>query len=299
MHKTILECSVITPMFLKGANTRVELRPSSLKGVLRYFYRALSSSSSIEKLREEEEKYFGSSNPDIGASKIRLNIKDVPDKSIDKERLIYTDNHNYKEECYLTDKKFSIIASSHDKSQFYTNIIILTLLLGGLGKRSRRGRGSIQVLSCTDDEIPILNERDSFIEQIQLLLEDLFPSKYISLNNKIILNNSNNLCINKKYPYVKEIEIGNEYKSWKSILENIDSTSHEYRKKSGAYCLGYAGNGEEKFASPIYITVIKLMNGYYPLITTLNTVMNKKWDYICEKIQNDYKESILRGNGNV
>jgi hypothetical protein len=70
---------------------------------------------------------------------------------------------------------------------------------------------------------------------------------------------------------------------------------YSFRKMSNAYCLGYVDDGSKRFASPIYITVVKLGSLYYPLVTTLNTVMDKKFNNCCVKVQEDYKNSILTG----
>ncbi|MFQ3675622.1 MAG: type III-B CRISPR module RAMP protein Cmr1 [Endomicrobiia bacterium] len=56
--KTVkFECEVITPMFLCGADGRTaELRPPSIKGLMRFWWRALKGLEDIAKLREEESK---------------------------------------------------------------------------------------------------------------------------------------------------------------------------------------------------------------------------------------------------
>lgn len=238
MYKNIFDCCVITPMFLNGVDQRLELRESSLKGLLRYFYRALSASSSLEILKKEEAKYFGSSDINVGSSKLRLRIEDIDDNMVEKRhKLIYHKEH--KELAFVKDKKFRIVASSNEELRFFTKLIILTLTLGGLGKRSRRGRGSVKVLSCSDKNIPILINYNNFIQELYSILEDLFPSKYTVDGNKIKLVNLPNLSSSEDYPYVKQIEIGNGFDNWLHILKNIDDTSHSFRKMSNAYCLGY------------------------------------------------------------
>lgn len=66
------ECEVITPMFISGADTNtVELRSASIKGALRFWWRALYGRefSSIKKMKEAEGKLFGDTEQ---KSKIRL-----------------------------------------------------------------------------------------------------------------------------------------------------------------------------------------------------------------------------------
>lgn len=86
MEKIICKLEVLTPMFLGGApQTKdgkpiCELRTQSIKGVIRYWYRALVSPDRLN----EEAKLFGSSNEQIGASKAKIFIDDKNDLNIQK-----------------------------------------------------------------------------------------------------------------------------------------------------------------------------------------------------------------------
>ena len=42
-----------------GANEQAEIRAQSIKGLIRYWWRALKAENDITKLREEETKIFG------------------------------------------------------------------------------------------------------------------------------------------------------------------------------------------------------------------------------------------------
>lgn len=57
-----LECETVTPLFLGGADPRgaPELRPPFLRGVLRYWFRALLAEPDLSTLREREAEVFGS-----------------------------------------------------------------------------------------------------------------------------------------------------------------------------------------------------------------------------------------------
>ena len=69
-------CEVTTPMFLNGADKyRPELRSASLKGVLRYWWRALHGHLRKEELHQTESEIFGGVNP---ASKSSIILKVVP-----------------------------------------------------------------------------------------------------------------------------------------------------------------------------------------------------------------------------
>ena len=60
MEKITFECEVITPMFLAGADgVTPELRAPSIKGALRFWWRALNGHLGLEEMRKEEVKIFG------------------------------------------------------------------------------------------------------------------------------------------------------------------------------------------------------------------------------------------------
>jgi len=53
-----------------------ELRPSAIKGALRFWWRAIQNSSDIAKLREEEAKIFGSADEKVGGrSKVQIEVE--------------------------------------------------------------------------------------------------------------------------------------------------------------------------------------------------------------------------------
>ena len=59
INKTTYLCEAVTPMFIYGAAS-LELRTSSLKGLVRYWWRALNGHLPVKELREKEELLFGS-----------------------------------------------------------------------------------------------------------------------------------------------------------------------------------------------------------------------------------------------
>ena len=60
MHKITFECETITPMFLSGADGATpELRPPSIKGALRFWWRAMNGHLSLPELKRIEGEIFG------------------------------------------------------------------------------------------------------------------------------------------------------------------------------------------------------------------------------------------------
>ncbi len=67
MQTITFECEVITPMFLAGADgITPELRAPSIKGALRFWWRAMNGHKDLKTLQEEETKIFGGTSGDSG-----------------------------------------------------------------------------------------------------------------------------------------------------------------------------------------------------------------------------------------
>jgi len=71
IEKKEYDCEIVTPMFLGGADPgKAELRVPSLKGELRFWWRAVYGSNNIKEMIERESKIFGSTD-----QKSQLKIK--------------------------------------------------------------------------------------------------------------------------------------------------------------------------------------------------------------------------------
>jgi CRISPR-associated protein Cmr1 len=69
---------VVTPLFMSGSDkSKSELRVPSIKGVLRFWWRALALGrlGSVSKVREEESRIFGSAGNDVGQARVHLRLK--------------------------------------------------------------------------------------------------------------------------------------------------------------------------------------------------------------------------------
>jgi len=172
------ECEVITPMFISGADTNtVELRTASIKGALRFWWRALYGRefSSIDKMKEAEGKLFGDTEQ---KSKLRIYI-DISDPfEISGDNLIngktfqvhghqlsifdylafglceYDKNRHgniYKRKHIKPNSKFILHLefnksndSNHELNQILKALSCLNSF-GGLGAKSRNGFGCINI----------------------------------------------------------------------------------------------------------------------------------------------------------
>ena len=159
MYVATFEVEAITPIFMRGADQKnAEIRASSIKGLMRWWFRALAhgvllgnltESEAIERIRSEENRIFGSTKE---RSKFDLYIETKqdhlkPEKAprsyfsfgIDGHGLIGTFNVN--------------LQIPNDK---YKDIILATFLtfgiLGSIGQRNRRAFGSITIKNADMEE---------------------------------------------------------------------------------------------------------------------------------------------------
>ncbi|MCD4674531.1 MAG: type III-B CRISPR module RAMP protein Cmr1 [Desulfobacula sp.] len=281
MNSAIFECETITPIFLAGADgVTPELRPPSIKGMMRFWWRAMHGHMTIEKLKEDEAKIFGSSDEKVGRSKFniqtsngRLDIKNF-------YLLPHRDTRKAYGKAISPDQVLNIKLSSHEDISYYSRILELSLILGGMGKRSRRGFGSIKILKIDEKS----HNKDIGINKIFDLINYVSGGAYKIDDNKIVLINLNN----QQYPFLKEVVIGYSYESWGELLTTVGVASHKCKDKS----LGFAGNGSQRLASPIYVSVLKNGDTYLPIISTLNTAFEYGGTVNPMK-QNEFKEMIL------
>ena len=209
MKKIIFEIETITPMFLAGANqSKAELRAASIKGLLRFWWRALQAEADLDKLRKKEARIFGSSDEGVGGSTfgIRLSntenvqpvttrlpnnnqIHTVTFRSQRQNRQIIINILEYlaygpynpqrkKLRPYIPEnRKFNLILS-FNKEQYLPEVLkamCVFSLFGGLGSRSRNGFGSF----C------ITNYQEAFKDLSENPINNLYDKDVI----KAFLNN--------------------------------------------------------------------------------------------------------------
>jgi CRISPR-associated protein Cmr1 len=270
VNSVVFKCRVVTPMFMAGAdNETPELRPSEFKGMMRFWWRAIKAEDNIEKLKQEEAQIFGGTGEGQGKSKVWIRVKQLNMKL--KEAYPLPHKRNFKKLCFSPDSEFEIELSIFEKK--YEKIIkalfILTTILGGFGKRARRGFGSVEIKGLKID----LNTLTALLNKIE---------SFYQLQNGRIVNSKKG----GQYPWIKTIEIGKTYKDVDELLMKIGEASHKYKDPS-------LGNATPRMASPVYVSIIKDEEFYRPIITTLNFSPKKgypKWDL---KNQELFKKEIL------
>lgn len=173
IEKIIFDIETITPMFIAGADGKTaELRPASLKGLLRYWWRALQAEDDLSKLRDDEANIFGS--VDRGGS-FAIQMKNKPFNSTKKDfpnHPVKVEGKNYKinileylaygtyeyergqgnvfnREYIPVNTRINIIVRifNQDYKKEILKAFYVFSLFGGIGTRNRNGFGSFEILN--------------------------------------------------------------------------------------------------------------------------------------------------------
>lgn len=294
MYTLKIKCKTITPLFMIGADGKTpELRPSEFKGMMRWWWRAIKAEDNIDNLRKEETEIFGGTGEKEGKSKVKIKILSYLENSdiIDYQPLPHHQRNNcpidHSAKC---NKAFSLKAIRVNKLLDFEfiftcneveNLIYLMFILGGFGKRARRGFGSLQII---EPKVEINLEKIlEFLNNIKNNYE-IDHSSYLNNINAIINKNQKNIS----YPFVKEIILGKKYLlNENDILKAIGLASHNNSNPA----LGLAN---PRMASPIYVSTVKINNKFYPIITVLNSCFPDNYpNRDLDKIKNFIKELVI------
>jgi len=276
MQTLTAKLQTVTPMFLGGAEqSEAELRPPSIKGALRFWYRATDPDykTHIDGKTENptwEEKIFGSSKYGQGECLIRVFPSSIQTTSIldETQALKYLgygavgENRKY----IKPDGVFTLTLGY--KSQEVKDKLVKTLqtmvLFGGLGSRSRRGFGSLELLECLD--IPWQGLAKDVRELKERCREFLVEAGTVERRNdekpEYTSFSQNQNCIFKVCSHTSS--------TWKQALEQVGNKMIEYRKnnyKGERYAFGlphidfFTDNARR--GSPLFIRIHQLETKKY------------------------------------
>lgn len=300
MKEFKVDLAVITPMFLHGSDgIKAEIRAPSIKGMMRYWWRAAKAEDDIQKLKECEDNIFGSTE-----GKAKVYIKLLLKKSIKRNDLNFNQNQiglNYlfppifigkvkggvPKEYFDVGTKFSIILSAydHDEEQLIQAIASLWLMiyLGGLGSRSRRGGGNLAVenIECTSElktNISFILPKIDSAENLKNWLEENYSKVRKIINPSGVTQKYSNLHGAK----LKIVD--DEKNSWQDALEKLGEIYKEHRREYDlidraamglpikgldVLYLGKETQSEIRSGSRLILKVLKVNNIYYSLVIRL------------------------------
>jgi len=272
----------VTPLFLAGADPRgaPELRAASVRGALRFWLRALLGGvigdKDLNALRKAEAAVFGST--DTGASPVVVRIDG--EVQFDAYRpLLHNPAKQFTFSGIKPDQTFSlelVPRLPHTQvSPVVLSVTALWLLLGGLGKRSRRGFGTLRLQKDVEG-LPLkpdaYRDTESFENALQQTIEKALGEikNYISTLEIIHGASSNPPEFPILHPdHTKIILCKHPFPTWEHAMKNFWGLlrSNDYRDNS---VFGYAGSAGRQ-ASPLHLRIVKIEKNYHLLMTAFRS----------------------------
>ncbi len=302
--KCIAHFETITPVFCAGAeqNGPSEIREFPIKGMLRWFYRALDGTCD----RQAEGQVFGSASGSGGvASPVVLEVtpRIVGDRSY--EGLLNPRQAQTQGECYLgytlylgnnrrkaipPGEKFMVRLTPRwqrpDERVRKAWLASLWLLghLGGLGTRMRRGFGTIALQGLEGDwpeiaSLPLPNKtatspgqwKSEFLKGFQTI-RTWFPTVRPPNPPQPSFPQTVEVLIGPtghQDPLMALRDIGNQMRTFRNIIlqpkyPNVVSFGMPLNSRSQG--VRYTPQGYDRSPSRLWIRVIRIQQQYYPLV---------------------------------
>lgn len=258
--KTItFNCQFITPAFIGGADTEFgipELRPPSIKGALRFWWRAMNAhlvDISDKKIPDytnllgNDELLFGGVSQVTQKSPVTIRVVEKDMKYIQgrnvfiggqfegMEYLFYSLKHHKADNWgFNVQSNFDIIFSAKEKNEIELSKAIASFWLlinfGSVGTRARRCAGSISVNSIVDN-FGLLNKNTSFLPSEKENAIDFFKTNFEKIKHLISEQKS---IKTKKYSIINKnspLYLSNaSFATWQETVNDIGREMRTLRK---------------------------------------------------------------------
>lgn len=246
MKKIDIDMEVITPMFLAGEDGRAaEIRPPSIKGMIRFWWRAIQSEDDITKLKATEAAIFGGTgdNPKKSAfalrciaDNVKINTKSLPIHKVSVGKKFFVNVLDYlaygtyeyqrgKGNVFMREyiepgEKFQIriLIKDVNNTELVEKLIFsfyIFTAFGGIGAKSRNGYGSFRVLN-----------REVFEDIGSEFTKNIVPTKTMMCK----LLSSNNLPKYTAFSQHTRLFRTEPYESWDKALAGMGSVYKECRE---------------------------------------------------------------------
>ncbi len=269
-QKLEVKVELLTPLFLGGSDPRgePELRAASFRGALRFWLRALLGGVLGDRpaeIFERESQVFGSTDH-ASPVVVRLEPHNLGSDSFNP---LPHKQVNFRFNGFKPGQRFDICLLSRDKDALQQAQKALQLLcyLGGLGRRSRRGFGSLQItegkLALTAKTVKELSEA------LKQRLDAILHSSFAKLSDVPRFP-----ILHPDWAQIKvctqEFDSDSELEGWKKAIKFVMEKAHKHKNP-------VLGNATPRQASPVHVHVTRLSTGKYALVlTTMLSQLNPK-----------------------
>lgn len=272
---TTFKCEVVTPLFLFGADQRsVELREQSLRGIMRFWFRAMMGGvvgDNLNTLRRLESEVFGSTER-ASSLVTRLMGGSLTKRSYN---LLLHKQPQFFFEAFNPGGKFDIEINVRpheekfrkEKLQIGVKCLYLLSFLGGLGRRTRRGFGTIRILSekTLYNRSEFKQALENNLRETKDTFEDFLRKAGPSVSFTGWKGLPNFSVVNKNY---STIAISNKsYKSWEEAIRDVGQKIHN--SKNHVFGLPLGNIKDLRRASPLMVRVHRLSSEDYFIVFSL------------------------------
>lgn len=253
---------LLTPAAIHGADPRekAEFRLSSLRGVWRYWWRTLQDEPDPEKLLAKEEEWFGGTRKMKQQSPIHLSMAGVMEGT-KKENILPHRTSPTLVPALPAGGEVTVTLSVRKRHQErlaqYDWYFQYVLHLASFGQRSRRGFGAVQWIGHQWSNV------GEYVESLRMVLEHIGVAGAFSFAERDCLVAR---CgdIQTQHPVLSAVWIGEGKESAAEVVKAFGKASHEANRYGS---LGYMRGKAGKLSSPLWCTVRKIGNWYYPIVT--------------------------------
>lgn len=277
----------VTPMFMAGAHNVLkrdirdsagnivrtipedyhpELRTPSIRGVLRYWFRACQGSflfNDISELQKREHIIFGSTT---AGSPFNLSVEILAQPKERLPMLIHGERDKIRVEA-LRQVEFNMKVAPRLGQAFERDLlkIAVTLLaeFGGMGKRSRRGFGSLQLI----DGHPMPDSGEKLRQRLHKLCKELFSG----LAQTPFANYPSHPVM---HPDHCKIMVGVQpFKSYREAMQVFWDQIRAHRRFQNVLIQDnpVLGTSDPRFAAPIQLHISRTEDGYHPVVIAFRT----------------------------
>ncbi len=325
MHKAEFKIKAITPIFMRGANqSQAEIRASSIKGLMRWWFRALAGSyfgDDITGLRKAEEFVFGSTGR---RSKVTVEITEMEIKRGNYPLpMVWNKRKGIRiyREAIAPKSHFRLRLSSHDEEciKLASYSLLGLTYFGGIGFRSNRGAGSLKI-SDLDSDVDLLpvpktkNELKRFVSNLisatNKILQNLFSHNssihrgkcdpYSSFNCFYLYLWKSESDLKKVYYKNDNLNLNEDKLNLLDVFEKKfkDKNSHSSNYGYQDFVFGLPrGPRKDRRASPLKVGVLELSRVYSIRFSVFRTEVfrphtSANWGHIFKFLENIGAEKI-------
>jgi len=313
MHKLNIVLETVTPLFLGGANPRgtPELRPAPFRGALRFWLRALLGGilgDDVQAIKEAESKVFGSTQY-ASPITVRVSSENAPVWRSYRP-LLHNPQRTFVFKGIETGYEFTLQLRARSSSPSIFDVaaasLALLVLLGGVGKRSRRGFGTLRLKYTKDTDVelwraiePQYDSFDIFRGSLTTTLGRADSVARAFVKPRVALKVASPSFPILDQDHAKILLCERPFSGWETAMKTFwgKLRSRPYRDDP---VFGFAGR-KGRQASPLHLRVVHLGKKYYLLMTAFRVLFRgnqPNWSLMqrfLDECQRDWNGTFVYG----